>query len=327
MNQVAVGPPVRTGGQMNSRRNEKSRSRTIWKCIRRDWILYVFLLPILLYYAVFKYLPMLWLAIGFQNYTIAGGVLHSHWVGFFYFHQLLTSPDFWKCFYNTLMLNVYRTIFGFPIPIILAILINEIWSLPFKRVSQTVLYMPHFISWVVVGGIITMLLSPSSGVLNMALRSLFGVKPYYFLAHDFSWIVSFISTTIWKESGWGTIIYLAAVAGVDTELYDAAKIDGAGKLKQIWHVTLPGIRSTIAIMLILHMGSMVSLGFEEIYAMSNNAVLDVADVISTYTYRLGIQGMQYSYSTAVGIFDSVISLILILSTNKIVKMLGENGLW
>ena len=327
MNQVAIVPPAKPGGQTPTRQGERKRSRSLWKSIRRDWILYLFLLPILLYYVVFKYLPMLWLVIGFQNYTIAGGVLHSQWVGFHYFQQVLTSPDFWKCFRNTLMLNVYRTIFGFPIPIILAILINEIGNLPFKRVSQTVLYMPHFISWVVVGGILTMILSPNSGVLNMALHFLFGIKPYYFLAHDFSWTVSYIATTIWKESGWGTIVYLAAVAGVDTELYESAKIDGAGKFKQIWHVTLPGIRSTIAIMLILHMGSMMSIGFEQIYALSNNAVLDVADVISTYTYRLGIQGMQYSYSTAVGMFDSVISLILILSTNKIVKALGESGLW
>ena len=304
-----------------------TKRSNIWKCIKRDRYLYAFMLPVLAYFFLFKYGPMYWTLIAFKNYRIAEGLAGSPWVGLANFHKLFTSPDFVKILKNTLLLNIYSVIFGFPIPIILAVMLNEVRNIAFKKATQSFLYLPHFISWVVMGGIITQMLSPSSGVINMALHNLLGMTPYYFMAHDHSWVAVFVLSGIWIEAGWGTIIYLAAITGVDMELYDAAKIDGAGKFKQIWHVTLPGIRSTIAIMLILKMGSMMDVGFEQIYALMNNAVLDVSDVISTYVYRVGIQNIQYSYTTALGLFQSVIALILILSTNKIVKSLGESGLW
>ena len=305
----------------------RSRLSRVWKIVRRDRYLYAFMVPVLAYFLMFKYGPMYWTLIAFKNYRLADGLAGSPWVGLANFHKLFTSPDFIKILRNTLLLNLYSLVFGFPIPVILAVMLNEVHNVAFKKATQSFLYLPHFISWVIMGGILTQMLSPSSGVINMFLHNVSGMTPYYFMAHNTSWVVVFVLSGIWKEAGWGTIIYLAAITGVDLELYEAAKIDGAGKLKQIWHVTLPGIRGTVAIMLILKMGSMMDVGFEQIYALMNNAVLDVSDVISTYVYRIGIQNIQYSYTTALGLFQSVIALILILTANKIVKMLGESGLW
>jgi putative aldouronate transport system permease protein len=193
-------------------------------------------------------------------------------------------------------------------------------------VNQSILYLPHFISWVVLAGIFIQMLSPSTGVVNLILKAM-GVTPVYFMASKFWWPVMFVVSGIWQGAGWGSIIYLAAVSAIDPELYEAARIDGAGKFGQIWHITLPGIKATIAIMLILRMGAMMDVGFEHIYNLQNSAVYDVADVISTYVYRVGIMGAQYSYTTAIGLFQSVISLVLVVATNKITRMMGENSLW
>lgn len=264
--------------------------------------------------------------IAFKDFKIGLGIVGSKWVGFAQFERLIKSPDFYKILRNTLLLNIYALVFGFPVPIILAILLNEIGSKLFKRINQSILYLPHFISWVVLAGIFIQMLSPSTGIVNMILRAA-GIKPVYFMASNFWWPIMFVISGIWQSSGWGSIIYLAAVSAIDPELYEAARIDGANKFRQIWHITLPGIKATIAILLILRMGSMMDIGFEQIYNLQNSAVYDVSDVISTYVYRVGIRGAQYSYTTAIGLFQSVISLVLVVSTNKITQMMGENSLW
>jgi putative aldouronate transport system permease protein len=264
--------------------------------------------------------------IAFKDFKVGRGIWGSTWVGLQHFRNLFKTPDFPRILRNTLLLNIYSLVFGFPIPIVLAILLNELRNPSFKRVSQSVLYLPHFISWVILAGIWIQMLSPSTGVVNFIIKW-FGLQPIYFLASNFWWPIMFIISGIWQGAGWGTIIYLAAISGIDPELYEAARIDGANKLAQIWHITLPGIKSTIAILLILRMGGMMDIGFEHIYNLQNQVVYGVADVISTYVYRIGILQVQYSYTTAIGLFQSVISFLLLAGTNVIVKKMGENSLW
>ncbi|CAG7656925.1 ABC transporter permease [Paenibacillus allorhizosphaerae] len=302
------------------------RTKAAWKYIKRDKYLYLLLLPILAYYLIFKYAPMFGEIIAFKNYRFADGIWGSKWVGLRHFERLFTSPDFFTVLKNTLLLNVYSIVFAFPVPIVLAILLNEVRIEWYKRTIQNLLYIPHFISWVVLGGIVVALLSPSTGIVNTAIK-LLGPEPIYFMASNFWWPIVFILSGIWQSAGWGTILYLAAMAGIDPQLYEAAKIDGAGKLRRIWHVTLPGIRSTIAILLILRVGQMMDVGFEHVFILQNKAVHEVSNVISTYVYNVGLVGTQYSYTTALGLFQSVIGLILVVAVNKIVKALGENGLW
>lgn len=304
-----------------------NKGSSLWKAVKRDRYLYLFLLPVMAYFIIFKYGPMYGVIIAFKNFRFNDGIWGSAWVGMRHFNRLFTSPDFLIILRNTLLLNIYSVVFAFPVPILLAILLNEVRSMAFKRFTQSLLYLPHFISWVVLGGIFISLLSPSTGVINLLLVKVFNIEPIYFLASTTWWPIMFIISGIWHDAGWGTIIFLAAITSIDMELYEAAKIDGANKLKQIWHITIPGIRSTIAIMLILRMGSMMDVGFEHIFVLQNSAVRNVADVISTYVYRVGIQGIQYSYTAALGLFQSLISMVLILSSNKIIKSLGENGLW
>ena len=305
----------------------KLRNRALLlRDLRRDRWLYVFLIIPMAFYLIFKYMPMYGAIIAFKDFKIGLGISGSRWVGLAQFERLVRTPDFYKIVSNTLLLNLYALLFGFPVPIILAILLNEVHSKIFKRVNQSILYLPHFISWVVLAGIFIQMLSPSTGVVNMILK-FFGVKPIYFMASSFWWPIMFVISGIWQGACWGSIIYLAAVSAIDPELYEAARIDGGGKLQQIWHITLPGIKPTIAILLILRMGSMMDVGFEHIYNLQNSAVYDVSDVISTYVYRVGIRGAQYSYTTAIGLFQSVISLILVVGTNKITRMMGENSLW
>ena len=292
----------------------------------RDRWLYLFLLVPMAYYIIFRYGPMYGVIIAFKNYRLADGIFGSAWAGFAHFQRLFGSPDFYSILRNTLLLNVYALVFGFPVPILLAILLNEVRSTAFKRINQSVLYLPYFISWVVLAGIFVQMLSPSTGVVNLILKAV-GIQPIYFMASTFWWPITFVVSGIWQGAGWGSIIFLAAVSAIDPELYEAARIDGANKLQQIWHITLPGIKATIAILLILRMGSMMDIGFEHIYNLQNSAVTSVADVISTYVYRVGVRGAQFSYTTAIGLFQSVISFILVVSANKIVTLLGETSLF
>ncbi|CAN7187633.1 ABC transporter permease [Paenibacillus sp. LjRoot56] len=300
--------------------------QSVWKYTSRNRFLYMLLVPVVMYLIIFKYAPMAGEIIAFKNYRLADGLWGSPWVGLEQFEKLFSSRDFYIVLKNTLLLNLYTLLFGFPAPIILALMLNEVRVEWYKRTLQNLLYIPHFISWIVLGSIIYALLSPSTGILNYVLKGI-GIEPIYFMADKVWWVISFIVSNIWKEAGFGTILYLAAMASIDPTLYEAAKMDGAGKIRQIWHVTLPGIRSTIAILLILQVGKMMDVGFEHVYALSNPTVISVSEVISTYVYKHGIVNLQYSYTTALGLFQSVLALILMVSVNRIIKALGERGLW
>lgn len=292
----------------------------------RDKYLYLLLAPVALYFIVFKYAPLFGEVMAFKNYRLADGIWGSPWVGFDQFHKLFTSRDFISILRNTLLLNVYGLVFAFPVPIILALMLNELHSEKYKRILQNLLYIPHFMSWIVLGSIVIALLSPSTGVVNAVLK-LFGLEPIYFMASTFWWPVAFVGSSLWREAGFGTIMYLAAMASINPQLYEAAAIDGASKLRQIWHVTMPGIRSTVAILLVLHMGKMMDVGFEQVYALQNAAVGSVSEVISTYVYTRGIVGLQYSYTTALGLFQSIVSLALVVAVNRLIRAMGERGLW
>jgi len=284
------------------------------------------LVPVAVYFLLFKYAPLYGEIIAFKNYRLTDGIWGSSWAGLDHFRQLFSSKEFYVVMRNTLLLNLYNLVFAFPVPIVLAILLNEVRWNGYKRVLQNLLYIPHFISWVVLGTIVIAMLSPSTGIVNTILE-LFGMEPIYFMASPFWWPISFVGSGIWKEAGFGTILYMAAMAGIDPTLYEAAKIDGANKLRQIWHVTLPGIRSTAAIILILQVGRIMDVGFEQVFTMKNPAVTQVAEVISTFVYTRGIENLQYSYTTALGLFQSIVALILIVSVNKLIKIMGERGLW
>ncbi|WP_241242748.1 ABC transporter permease [Paenibacillus whitsoniae] len=301
-------------------------SGILLKTLYRDRVLYLFLLPAMLYFLLFKFVTLYGEVIAFKDFRLIAGIWGSEWVGLAHFRTLFASHDFWIVLRNTLLLNLYNLVFAFPAPIVLALLLNEVRVNWYKRMIQNMLYLPFFISWVVLGGIIVSLLSPSTGVVNVVIRS-FGLEPIYFMTRPEWWPVAFSASTVWQSAGWGTIIYIAAISAIDPGLYEAAKMDGASKLRQIWHITIPGIRGTIAVLLVLQMGKVMDVGFEHVYNLQNPAVFSVADVISTYVYRTGLQNAQYSMATAVGLFQGVIGLILVVLVNKIVKKLGEGGLW
>jgi putative aldouronate transport system permease protein len=268
------------------------------------------------------------IVIAFKNYTFAEGILGSKWVGFANFKRLFSSPLFYNILKNTLNISIQRIIFGFPAPIILALLINELQHLKFKRIVQTVSYLPHFISWVILAGIIKELLSPTRGAIN-GLRVILGKEPIHFLAEPAYFVGVLIISGIWQSVGWGTIVYLAAIAGIDMEQFDSAYIDGANRFQMIWYITLPSIKSVILVLFILGLGGILNSGFDQIFNLYNAMVYSVADVIDTYVYRIGLINMEYSFSTAVGLFKNVIGFILVISSNYIVRKLsgGEQGIW
>jgi putative aldouronate transport system permease protein len=243
----------------------------------RDRWLYLFMLIPLAYFIIFKYGPMYGIIIAFKDFKIGKGIIGSDWIGFQQFRLLFNSPDFFIVLRNTLLLNIYGLVFGFPVPIIIALLLNEIRNRLYKRINQSVLYIPHFISWVILAGIFIQMLSPSTGIINNIIKAL-GGQPVYFMANNFWWVVVYVVSGIWQGAGWGTIIYLAAISGIDPDLYEAARMDGANRLAQMWHITLPCIKATIAILLILRMGSMLGSDFEKVYTLQNSAVYDVSEI-------------------------------------------------
>lgn len=299
--------------------------KSTMKRIKKSKYLYlIFLLPFL-YYVIFHYAPMYGVLISFKDYNIAKGVFGSDWVGLKHFKKFLLDDYFWKLVRNTLLLNVYNLLWGFPIPIILALALNEVTNPKFKRVVQTVSYLPHFISTVVVCGMITNFLS-SNGIINQVIKVL-GGKTVQFLMMPEYFRTIYVSTGIWQAAGWGSIVYLSALTGVDQEVLEAAMIDGANRWQRIRHVTLPCITPTISIMLIMQLGKLMNLGYEKILLLYNGSTYETADVISTYVYRRGVLGADFSYGTAVGLFQSVIGLILLMGANKISKKLSETSLW
>ncbi len=293
----------------------------------KDISSYLLLLPAMALLFIFHYIPIYGIIIAFKDFVPSKGILGSEWVGFVYFKTFITNPYFWKAMRNTIILNMYSLTFGFVSPIILALLINEVVHVRFKKTIQTISYLPYFISWVIVSGMIKAILSPNDGIVNHILGQLFGMEPIFFLGEEkyFRTIVTVAS--IWKNTGMSSVYYLAALMNIDEELYEAAKIDGAGRLKQTWHITLPGIVGIIIVLFILQVGSMVSIDFERIFLLYNPSVYEVGDVISTYTYRLGLENMQYSLTTAIGLTQSVINFIMVYTANRLSRKYAGWSMW
>ena len=300
-----------------------------WGLIKRDLIrnklLYIMILPVLAYYIIFYYVPMYGAQIAFKNFSVGKGIWGSSWAGLKYFKEFMNSYYAWRIIRNTFLINILDVTFGFPAPIIFALLLNEIKRVKFKRVIQTITYMPHFISIMVISGLIIDFMS-RDGLVNQVMSN-FGNQPIQFMVKQEWFRTIFVGSGIWQHVGWGTIIYLAALSGIDSALYEAAMLDGAGRWKQMVHVTLPGIAPTIIILLILRLGQMMSVGSEKILLLYNPSTYETADVISTFVYRKGLLESNYSYSSAVGLFNSVINFIILLSANKISKKLTETSLW
>lgn len=294
--------------------------------IKRDWFLIAMISPVIIYYILFHYLPMYGVIIAFKNYIPIKGIWGSPWVGFRYFNQFFSSIYFGRIVKNTILLNVYSLLWGFPIPILFALLLNELKNVYFKRIVQTVSYLPHFISVVIICGMIFNFTSPVDGVVNTVLKG-WGLEPINFLSEPGWFRTLYIGTGIWQSFGWGSIIYLAAITGIDEALYDAAKVDGAKRWRQIIHITIPGILPTIIIMLIMNLGHIMSIGFEKIILLYNPATYEVSDVISTFVYRRGLEGSEYGFASAVGLFNSVINYSLLLIVNKTSKKVSEIALW
>lgn len=295
------------------------------KMIKKDFWLYILLIPGVIHFIVFKYLPMWGILIAFQDFNAYLGFFNSPWVGFKNFIDFFTNPDFGRLFVNTLQISFYNLFFGFPAPVIMALLLNEIRKQWYKRTIQTLVYIPHFISWVIIASL-TYTLFNSQGVVNKYIVAN-GGSPVPFLTSTGSFRPMIIGQTIWKETGFGTIIYLAALAGIDPQLYEAAIIDGANRFRQLWHITLPCIRSTVVILLILRMGHILDNGFDQIFLMSNSLNRSVSEVFDVYVYTIGITRGAFSYSTAVGLFKSLIGIVLIYSSNKLAKKAGESGIF
>ncbi|MBD2843843.1 sugar ABC transporter permease [Paenibacillus sp. IB182496] len=297
-----------------------------WRRIAKYKYLYLLLLPGFAWYLVYKYLPMYGVIIAFKDFNFGKGIWDSPWVGWKHFDFLFGYPDFYRIVKNTILINVYELLFSFPAPIILALLLNELKNLAFKRSIQTIVYFPHFLSWVVFGGIVIQLLSPNDGLVNQ-LRELFGWGSVHYMTQSDYFRPIIIGSLILKETGWLAIIYLAALSAIDPEQYEAATIDGATRMQKLVHVTLPGIRNTIVILLILKIGNMMDYGFEQIYVMYNPTVYDVGDVLSTYIYRVGLQDAQFSLTTAIGLFQSVIGFFLIWGANRLAQRFSDNSIW
>jgi len=312
---------TRQDGAVRPSAAKSRRGRPWW----RNWQLYSLLVLPVAWFLVFRYVPMIGNIIAFRNYIPGGNIFGQGWVGFQNFEMFLSDPTFWHIFRNTVSLGALTLFFGFPVPLVLALLLNEVRSRMFKRFVQTTTYLPHFLSIVIVAGMILQITS-MTGSINQLLSAV-GLHKITFM-QDAGWFPAiYVGSEIWQTMGWGTILYLAALTTIDESLYEAARIDGANRLKQVWHVTLPGIRPTIMTLLILNIGSFMAVGFEKILLLYNPAIYSTADVISTYLYRVGLQSGSFSYAAAIGIFEAVIGLILILSANLISRRTVGASLW
>lgn len=315
----------RSKTQRNPGSLNQIKKKGILRYLQRDWQLYVLMFLPMLFILVFKFLPYSGLSIAFKDYKVAKGYAGSEWVGFSIFQKVFGKRDFGQAVGNTLLLNVLDLVFGFPMPVILALILNEIKNRYFKSVVQTLLYLPHFLSWVIIGGIGYSLFSVSSGVVNVLIQNA-GNSPIPFLQDNTWWLISYVLIGVWQSMGWGTIIYLAAITGVNSELYEAARVDGAGRLKQCLHVTIPCIRSTIVTLLIMNLGKLMGGSFERIYALANAKATEYTTTIPVLVYRWGIESGKFSEATALGLFQSVIGLALVIGADYIAKRLGEDGL-
>ncbi len=310
------------------RRNSSAKSGNItWRSdLRRNYSLYAMALPGIVFFFILSYIPIGFLVVAFQNYKAARGVFGSSFVGLKNFNDLFTDFMFPVILKNTIILNLLKIVLCFPMPVLLALCFNEMRPSKYKGFMQSVVYLPHFFSWVIIYGIMNSMLNTTSGLLNQLIETL-GGKAIPFLSRPGMFRPIVVISEIWKEAGWSSIIYIAALSGISPELYEAARIDGASRLRQIWHVSLPGIRDTIIILLILSTGSLISGSFEQVFVLKNSAVQDVAEIIPTYVYNKGIVEFKISYASAVGLFQSIIGFILVVSSNMLAKRLGGNTLW
>jgi len=304
----------------------RTRNHALLKeCLKHKY-LYLFLLPAMVWYIVFYYIPMYGITIAFKDFSIIKGILGSPWVGFEHFEAMWNSPEFTRVLRNTLVISGLKLVFVYTSGIVLALALNEIFHDKFKKFVQSVTYIPHFLSWVIIGSVMVELLSPSSGLVNKIIM-LFGGDPIYFLAEEKWFVPILVLSDIWQSCGWGSIIYLAAIAGIDPQMYEAATIDGAGRFRKIWYITLPSIMNVIIIMMIFNIGYIMNSGFDQIFNLYNPRVYEVSDILDTYVYRVGLIQMNYSFSTAVGVFKSVIGLALVLAANKLANRFGQTGFW
>lgn len=286
------------------------------------------LLP-LIYLIIFKYLPMWYVLIAFKKYSIVQSITEMPWAknhGFEYFIKAFKNRDFLRALRNTVKLNLLDLLFGFPVPIIFALILNELRLKKFKKVVQTITYMPHFLSWVIIYGLALQLFAPSTGFVNLLLGKM-GLEAIPFLNDANTWVKTYIGLGIWQSFGWNSIIYLAAMAGISPELYEAASVDGAGRFQKMWHITLPGIKPTIVVLLIMALGNVIGSGFDRPFALQNKLVMENAEVIATFVYKIGIKGLQFSLTTAVGLFQSIINVFFLLGANWLSRRLGERGIW
>ena len=302
-------------------KNKKGKNK-ILKSINKYKYLYLLSLPGFIYLILFAYKPMVGILMAFQDYNIISGISGSPWVGLTHFKTFFSGANFVPIMYNTIKISLLQLLFGFPAPIILAIVFNEINCKIFKKTTQTIVYLPHFLSWVTIAAMMTTILSPSSGIINSILTK-FGFQPIYFLAEKSMFVPLLIISSIWKEVGWGTVIYLASLTGLDKEVGEAAIVDGCTRMQKIIYINIPHLMSTVAVMLILRMGSILNAGFDQIFNLYSPATYDVAEVLDTYVYTLGIQGFQYSLSTAIGLFKSVVGIIMVLITNWLVEKMSD----
>ncbi len=302
------------------------QNRKAYTVLKKYKNYYLMLLPGLIFVIIFLYLPIVFNFIAFKDYKIFLGPVESPWNGLDNFRRLFQNSDFYRILKNTLIISIYKILIGFPIPILFALLLNEVRCVPFKKAVQTIVYLPHFISWVVLASLAATLLSPNDGFLNNLLV-LMGRDPIFFLGDPKYFRGVLVITDIWKEMGWAAIIYLAALAGVPVDMYEAAAIDGASKIQKILYITIPSITPTIVIMLLLRMGGILNAGFEQVFTLYNPAVYEVADIIDTYVYRIGIVNTQYGFSAAAGLFKSVIACIMVVSCNWLTRKSGQEGLF
>lgn len=299
---------------------------TFLRHVLKHRYLYLLLLPAALYYVTFKYLPIYGMIMAFQDFKPVKGFFGSSWVGLEHFQRLFAARDFWRVFRNTFIISFYKLLLAIPLPIILALLLNEVSNRAFKRSIQTIIYLPRFLSWIVVSGIVYNLTRVQGGLVNGIIQA-FGGEPIVFLADDRYFRALLAITDAWMMTGWRTIIYLAALSGVNPELYETAQIDGANRWKQTIHITLPSIKEVIAIILIISVGDIMRIGFEQVIAMYNPAVYEVADIFQTYVFRIGLLNAQYSYAAAIGIFNAVVAFVAVVAVNKAAKMLGTQGMF
>lgn len=309
--------------QRKIRKNAKLALRPY---LKRNWELYLFVLPALVYLILYCYYPMYGVQIAFKNFRVTKGIAGSEWVGWEHFVKFLSNPSCRALIKNTLVLSVYSLAVGFPMPIIFALTLNELKTGRYKKTIQTVSYAPHFISTVVMVSMLTMFLSKDNGIFNTIIAALGGTRTD-FMSKAGLFPTIYVVSGVWQSLGWSSVIYLSALSGIDPGLHEAAMIDGASRLQRIWHINLSGILPTITIMLILQVGNLMTVGFEKAFLMQNPLNLETSEIISTFVYKMGLQYRQYSYSTAIGLFNSVINMILLLTVNKIAGKLSETSLW